>query len=157
MIFDSIFYTFSQTVLSIDNSSYNIPHASLCFTLNLRYCGAGIDVRDKHVQGSRKSRMRTANVQTPRSSPLRDVSFLRETSFSGDERGETSAVRRLTEVKNNSLDSVKNTTQFFSRSRKLLTEVQTVGSVGQKRRGHDGTGKTFNCTEKPVLLLRNSN
>ena len=115
-------------------------------------------MRDKHVQGSRKCRMRTADVQAPRSSPLRDVSFPRETSFIGDERGETSAVRRLAEVKNNLLDSVKNTTQFFSR--KLLTEVQTaetVDSVGQKRRGHDGAGKTFNCTEKPVLLLRNSN
>ena len=67
--------TWGETVLSIDNSSYNIPHASLCFTLNLRYCAAGIDGRDKRVQGSRKSRMRTADVQAPRSSPLRDVSF----------------------------------------------------------------------------------
>ena len=103
-------------MLSINNSSYNIPHASLYFTLNLRNCGAGIDVRDKHVQGSRKSSKRETYV-SPRSSPLRDVSFPSETSFSGDERGETSAVRRLAEVKNNLLGSaVKNTTQFVSRT-----------------------------------------
>ena len=73
-------------------------------------------MRDKHVQGSRKSSKRERYV-SPRSSPLRDVSFPSEMSFSGDERGETSAVRRLAEVKNNLLGSaVKNTTQFVSRT-----------------------------------------
>ena len=41
-----------------------------------------------------QSSLRTADV-SPRSSPLRDVLRFRELSLSGEERGETSAVRRL--------------------------------------------------------------
>ena len=42
----------------------------------------------------KKTSLRTADL-SPRSSPLRDVLPPRETSLNSDERGETSAVRRL--------------------------------------------------------------
>ena len=58
-----------------------------------------LDVTGGRFRGDTKDSLRTADVSL-RSSPLRDVSrgetsSSRKTSLSGDERGKTSAVRRL--------------------------------------------------------------
>ena len=59
-----------------------------------RYRSIGnINYKDKLAKIGQDFSLRTADV-SPRSSPLRDFSP-RETSFSGHERGETSAICRL--------------------------------------------------------------
>ena len=70
--------------------------AKLC-TLNLQITG---NKRPKSLDYSRRIvKFRTADA-SPGSSPLKDVSR-GGTSISGDERGETSAVRRLIKPKSN--------------------------------------------------------